>query len=104
MACSCLPSLTDHHIDNAESVPRAVASGSLSIGLLIGTRSLPLAALIRRRGARLTLQCDEGKDLLMQSSYLPAKFLSIWPRVQLARNSTSPEIRFVRVNGLTTYL
>src|SRR5262249_58920279 len=53
MACSCLPSLTDHHIDDAESVPRAVASGSLSIGLLIGTRSLPLAALIRR------CQCDD---------------------------------------------
>ena len=49
--------LTDHHI---EKLTRA--------------ESVPLAVLIRRREARLTFQCDEEKGLLMQSSYLPAKF------------------------------
>src|SRR5262245_66668305 len=38
---------------NTESVPRAVASEALSIGLLIEPRSLPLAVLIRRRVTRL---------------------------------------------------
>src|SRR5262245_21613338 len=108
MACSYLPSLSDHHIEKltrAVSVPRAVASEALSIGLLIGPRSLPLAVLIRRRGARLTFQCDEEKVLLMQSSYLPAKFLSIWPRVQLARNLMGYEIRSGRVSrALTKFL
>ena len=85
MACSCLPSLSDHHIEKSTRA-----------------ESVPLAALIRRRGARLTFQCDEEKGLLMQSSYLPAKFLSIWPIVQLARNSTGYEIKSGRVNRALT--
>jgi hypothetical protein len=58
-----LPShLTDHHIEKltrAESVPRAVASEALSIGLK--PRSLPLAVLIRRRGAHVNLSMRLGE-------------------------------------------
>src|SRR5262245_11482747 len=61
-ACSAQAELSARTFANltgrrgAESVPRAVASESLSIGLLIETRSLPLAVLIRRRGVRLSSQ------------------------------------------------
>ena len=41
------------------SVPRAVASECLSIGLLIDTSSLPLAVLIRRFITRVGFQCGE---------------------------------------------
>src|SRR5215510_8719692 len=50
---------TNHRLEkltHAESVPRAVASEALSIGLLIEPRSLPLAVLIRRSITRATFQ------------------------------------------------